>query len=501
MPKHRSRKRARANPKAQKTMKVAGKFNRASTVVENDESPVDVPLIQTGDPEFDILAMPSLRALVERTYDEMILPRQNDFGQMIQFKIEGDKSFINLNESELVVEYKYVDKDGNDYPNDVAADANIRRQYAESQILHSLWKSVEVRIHNEDVNSKVSTQYYRKAHLDNILSKNKEQQILLEETQHYEKDVIMDQAIPNDTKLNAIPAAILTSKKMRLLRANKKSGRFIVRGRPQHFLFEQRKRIIPHCQLEFTFTKANKDVYYKSFDDAGQTGSIKIMRMYMIIQRQIVTPEYYRRIQSVLIQRPAKYPLVNRTEMRYHNIPVGTTTYQALAVFSGLTPKKMVVGFMPGPNFQGTRTTSGLNFQPCQVHEIYTEKNGFKVPSNGYSNLNFGTALATGSALKPYMALKALGKQQDPPVELNISYSDFCMNGYCLFVFDYTPDMKEEKNNDNTMSPTNTSPINLNVVFDTDQTGIPEALHMVMYASFDSLLDIDRDRRVTFNWM
>ena len=44
--------------------------------------------------------------------------------------------------------------------------------------------------------------------------------------------------------------------------------------------------------------------------------------------------------------------------------------------------------------------------------------------------------------------LVELGKNRTPPKELNISYGDWCLRGYTVFVFDFMPDKRESMNVD-----------------------------------------------------
>jgi hypothetical protein len=273
-----------------------------------------------------------------------------------------------------------------------------------------------------------------------------------------------------------------------------------MRGRPRHFLFDQKKALLPHTSLEIMFNLANSDVYLKKFTDDDI--KIKITDMYLDICRQRLWSSSYNRIQQVLRHTPAKYPLLNRKEMRYHNIPSGTTSYSAPGVFSGLSPKQLVIGFLEGANITGDPTKSAFDFKNVGVKEIYTEKNGFKVPYESYNNLDFKNALVSGSALHPFMQVSQLGQKQQYPTNLNISYVDYVNNGFTLYVFDYSPDSNESTNSEDYITPTNNSALNVFVTFDTENNhGTKTPLHMVLFAMYDSLLEIDNNGMCNYNWV
>ena len=332
-------------------------------------------------------------------------------------------------------------------------------------------------------------------YLDLFTTTDDRDQKELEETTLFEKDDKFDTNWANDDD------ALYTSQPGRIKRVTKASNEthtFFLRVKPNHFMFKQLKCIPPRNDFTITFTKAKTKLYLNSFEaDEDDIPRLKIQNMHLLVKRQKLNPQDMNRIEMAIRNQPAKFPLKDRTELRYHNIPLGTVTYNANALFNGVSPTRVIVGFVKGSNFSGDYKKSAFNFEHCNVNDVWFEKNGRRVPTTGYESLHLGgDAYHSGSALYPYKCLKQLGERCVPPKILNISYKDFCDNGYTLFAFDFTSE--KEAGDGESFSTVNTAPINLYVNFSKET---PESINIVLYSMYDSCLFIDKNKNVTYNWI
>ena len=465
-----------------------------STTTIGDQPPVaNIHLEGVGKPEFDILLMPKYQLQVADRFDEEILPLQAAAGDssVVSFEIRGTDAFLNIHETELVVQYKYVNKDtGLPIATSIQGNKkNFRRTYEESQIIHSLWQTVEVAINNQSINSHVHS-YPIKAQLDTLLQKDKQQQKVLGYSSHFEKDTDMD------TDWDAHADTLYTTKpsrEMRLIKTGSATTTYTVRDKLHHFLFEQDKCIPPKIDIRLVLTKAREEFYLKTFEDDNIV-RLKIEKMYLKIVRQKLNPKYHLHILDVWSRSKARYPL-RRNEVRYHNIPQGQSEYTAQSVFSGVSPTQIIVGFLHATNFAGHHQRSLFNFTNSNVEDIHFEKNGKRIPTLGYKKLDFPNAVNTGSALAPFKALMDIGKRQGH--DINISYPEYCESGYSLFSFDFTPDV-DEAGSDAVFSSVNTAPINMFVNF---KPAPDHAINVILYSFYDSLLEISKDGHITYNWM
>ena len=146
-----------------------------------------------------------------------------------------------------------VAADGTNLPNTIAQNQQgFRKAIVESKLIHSLWSRVEVKINNTSIQSHVY-HYGLKAHLDTLLSTSKQDQESLTTTTLFEKEKHFDSIWPNGQDL-AYTSRLGWLKRIRKCTAV--TSTFILRDRPKHFLFEQKKMPLPRTDVQIEFTKA-----------------------------------------------------------------------------------------------------------------------------------------------------------------------------------------------------------------------------------------------------
>ena len=125
-----------------------------------------------------------------------------------------------------------VGADEANLPNTIAADEqNFRRTVVETQLIHSLWSSVEVKINNTSIRSHVY-HYGFKAYLDMLLSTSKQDQESLATTTLFEKEKHFDTYWPvgNNVVYTARPGRI-----KRIRKCGAATATFILQDRIKHF--------------------------------------------------------------------------------------------------------------------------------------------------------------------------------------------------------------------------------------------------------------------------
>ena len=159
MPKARRRRRQRRKrTKKSGSSKIKGaRVEAGSSTAEPDVSPVDVPLKPAEQPKYDILSMPDVQDQVQETYYDYVEPIQgggDSNSNVVVIDIKGNDHHLCINDAELELEVKMVAADGTDLPNSINADTkNFRKTIAESQLIHSLWSRVEVKLNNTPIRS------------------------------------------------------------------------------------------------------------------------------------------------------------------------------------------------------------------------------------------------------------------------------------------------------------------------------------------------------------
>lgn len=446
--------------------------------------------------KFDMLALPNIQTQVVDTVSQVIRPQQAVAGDssVVTFKIEGNDYFFDIHETEMVLQLKYVAADGTALANSIVANREgFRHSLMEGDFANVLWSNVEIRINDEDIKSHIFS-YSIMSYVKNLISTTKAEQELLAETCYWEKESNFDvNWSPNNGH------AVYDEFKGRLLRTvkmGKATHTFWVRSKIHHAMMEQPKCIPPRNDVTLTFSKAKAETYLNSWAAAGTAPKVVIEKMELLIRRQKLNPEDQKRIESILLKTPAAFPLKDRVELRYHNIPQNTSNYTANALFNGKSPSLVLAFFIKGDNFLGQYNRSQRNFEHCNVTDIWFEKNSKHVPSTGYLKLNMhDNPVQSGSALYAYQCFKDLGKRFSPAKVLNVSYKEFC-SGYTIFAFDFT--CEKEMNDEGSFSTVNTAPITLNVDF---SEATAQAINCVLYNLYDDCLYIDGNKRVTTTFM
>ena len=468
-----------------------------SSTTEPDESPVDVPLKPAGQKKYDILAMPDVQDQVQETYYDYVEPIQgggDSNSNVVVFDIKGNDHHLCINDVELEVEVKMVGGDGADLATSIYANTkNFRKTVVEPQLIHSLWSRVEVKLNNNPIRSHVH-HYGLKAYLDTLLSTSKQDQESLATTTLFEKEKNFD------TNWDGGDNAVYTSISGRLKRIQKCAGAtstFILRDKIKHFLFEQKKTLLPRTDLQLELTKAKPEHYILSWGVEGTVPQIRIVSIRLWVKYQKLLPEAQTRVDQVLHKFYALIPLSPRIELTYLTIGTGISTFKAQAIFHGTSPTQVILAMVDGRNFLGSYDRSLFNFHHFDLLEVWFTKNGVRIPTQGYTNLSLGDqALNRGSAMYAWKNLLELGQNMTPPKELNITYEDWCSKGYTLFVFDFTPD-KQESMDVEVFSHVNDAPINIHMQF---RTAMTNSINVLLYSKFDSLIKLSPNKQATWNW-
>lgn len=174
---------------------------------------------------------------------------------------------------------------------------------------------------------------------------------------------------------------------------------------------------------------------------------------------------------------PAKYP-ITRVQVKNVVLHSGIHGETIDNIFKGTIPRKIIVGFVKNQALNGSRKHNPLNFEHFDINYFSLSIDGVKVLSRqlqldfeGNWFVVFHT-LFTGSGIH-FMDSKN-----------SISRESF-KNGYCLFVFDLTPDLSA--NLSDHLS------VRIDVRF---KTALAHNISCLVYAVFNRILEIDSIHQV-----
>ena len=149
-------------------------------------------------------------------------------------------------------------------------------------------------------------------------------------------------------------------------------------------------------------------------------------------------------------------------------------------------PKYIVLGMVNHEAFTGRRNLSPFNFHHYDVDYLALCQDGRQVPSKAFQpQFNQGA-----SVREFYNMFVATGRHlKDLP--LSIDREEF-ERGYSLFVFNLTPGEDSDA-----LSPVSNGSLRLEMRF---RQPLPNTVTLIVYACYDSILEIDSKRQVLVDY-
>lgn len=208
----------------------------------------------------------------------------------------------------------------------------------------------------------------------------------------------------------------------------------------------------------------------------------------LMVRKARINPSVLLAHQKVLTTTTAKYP-ITRAEVKVLTIPSGIQGKTLDNVFLGQVPKRFIIGFIDNTSFNGSYIKNPYDFDNYGINTFSLYIDGVQVPSKAlqpvFSNKIFTAAyhtLFSGTGI--HFLNEGNGISRD-------NYSD----GYCLMAFDLTPDLSASSTAH--WNLIRHGSVRLEVRF---ETALTQTVNCMIYAEFDNIIEIDKNRNVTVDF-
>jgi hypothetical protein len=320
----------------------------------------------------------------------------------LEFLIESNDQFIDINDTALHIQAKIVKKDGtaiDDGTDDVGAPVNLW--------LHSLFSQVDIMLGNERITSSTDMYPYR-AKIETLLNFD----------QNAKDNKLTNEMYYDETGGGETITETWAEDKLARVQESQTVDMI---GRLHTNLFHQERYLLPKSVIKLALTRSKLDFHMMASKGCPFKVVLESARLY--VRHVEVSASEKNVIEGKLNTDNARYP-IKRVLMSTFNIPAGMRSYTKDNLYIGGSqiPKRLILAMVHNGAFKGDLAKNPFNFQHFNLNRL-------EVFANGRSVL--------GQALEPdfaagkigrtfHQTLQSLGKGFGSSEDVGININDFC---------------------------------------------------------------------------
>jgi hypothetical protein len=214
----------------------------------------------------------------------------------------------------------------------------------------------------------------------------------------------------------------------------------------------------------------------------GLEAKIKITNLWLKVRRITATPEINQKIETLLNSNPAMYPIC-KSVIKTHLLQKDTTNHHISQFLRGKLPRSFMLCFVNAKGYDSNKANNPFLFNHNNLNHLNVYINGEPI---------------VGKDFKPNFSTEQFSREYAWFLD-NIGIGTTGANGItkeefkantCFFPFDLSPDLC---NGVYAHGPEDGS-IDVDIGFSTANT---ENLYCMMFASYDEIVLIDKNKQVT----
>lgn len=425
--------------------------------------------------ELDLFLLPRAQTNIEKGQYIEYFPVSNITDSApLDFNIPGSgEEFTDMKSSSLYFKVKITKANGDNLEDDDhVGPVNLFFQAITSQ--------VDVSLNDKLISSSTNTNPYR-AFITTLLSYG-----IDPKTTQLQSELFIKDTAGHMDSVNPQAAADVRNHGLHgRFQYCRESATFEMMGPLHQDIFHQDRLILNGVTIRIRLNRS-KNSFCLVSSNADANYKVVIQEASFLVRKVKLHNDTFLGIAAALRKSPAYYN-INRVECKAMSIPTGQMTFNPDDIFLGQIPNRLILGMVENTAFNGSYTRNPFNFQHFNASQVGVYINGESSPMKALQ-LDY----AQSQYLKGYMSLFQGTGSLYHDKGMQISRSDF-PNGYCLYAFDLTPDLAAGQH----ISPLKQGNLRIGLQF---AQPLPVTVNLILYAEFDSLITIDNNRNVTYNW-
>ncbi len=216
--------------------------------------------------------------------------------------------------------------------------------------------------------------------------------------------------------------------------------------------------------------------------------TIEILSAKLWMRKLKISPSLALAHEKILAKKSAKYP-ITRVEVKVFHLPAGQKSFTHDALFLGQLPKRVVLGIVDNRAFNGDLSLNPFEFKHCDLNFLSLHLDGQQVPwaplKPSYENDNY---------IRSYFTQFSSGEGIHSDSGNTVDREEF-KKGNTLYCFDLTPDLSSSTGHHFNLSRRG----NLRVEMGFEKQ-LPFTGNVIVYSEFESIIEIDHERKVTHDY-
>ncbi|TKS65887.1 hypothetical protein D9C73_028356 [Collichthys lucidus] len=408
-------------------------------------------------------------SIEDKVYTEILPLSAITDGGHIEFFIPGDgEKYLDLNDTLLHLRLKITNADGTDLANDAAVGLI-------NYPLNTMFSQCDVILGDRLISQSSATHPYR-AMIETLLNYSEDTLKSQFSAGLFYKDTAgaLDSIVTNNGPnrgLNSRAAFSANSREIHLF------------GPLHGDVFFCERLLLNSVDMRIKLTRASDAFCLMGARDS--LFRLRILGASLFVKKVTVSPAIRLGHAAALLRGNALYPL-SRVNVKTYSIPANSRICNQENLFLGAMPKYVVLGMVHHEAFTGRRDLSPFNFVHNNVEYLALCQDGRQVPAKA-----FQPQFNQGSSVREFYNMFIATGRHLKDLPLSINREEF-NDGYSLFVFNLTPG-----DDNDALSPVSNGNLRLEMRF---RVALPHTTTLIVYACYDSILEINSKRQVLVDY-